>query len=220
MRLAIYETMSHPREAENADQHLWFAIDELDALGPVDGLKDALARLRRCVLGFQSMLLGLVLIGPIAACTPVQGTYYEPNPADGAPERSIRKHERKDTSAREIDGLQLRVHAEFRPANPLIVGISVIYSGESVVVNPNRVEVHVLPDGQILHPQAVKGQDQPNRYDSKHWIKMYALTFAEVATADQIAIVFSPDSVTTDGQQVSFEPFRFTKVTKRDTRVY
>ena len=34
-------------------------VDELDALGPIDGLKDALARLRkfggRCVLGFQSI---------------------------------------------------------------------------------------------------------------------------------------------------------------------
>ena len=41
------------------DQRLWFVVDELDALGPIDGLKDALARLRkfggRCVLGFQSI---------------------------------------------------------------------------------------------------------------------------------------------------------------------
>jgi type IV secretory pathway TraG/TraD family ATPase VirD4 len=63
MRLAIYETMSQrQREGEGgapADQRLWFIIDELDALGPIDGLKDALARLRkfggRCVLGFQSI---------------------------------------------------------------------------------------------------------------------------------------------------------------------
>jgi type IV secretory pathway TraG/TraD family ATPase VirD4 len=38
---------------------LWFVVDELDALGAIDGLKDALARLRkfngRCVLGFQSI---------------------------------------------------------------------------------------------------------------------------------------------------------------------
>jgi type IV secretory pathway TraG/TraD family ATPase VirD4 len=55
MRLAIFEAMSQP---EDHDQRLWFVIDELDALGPIDGLKDALARLRkfggRCVLGFQS----------------------------------------------------------------------------------------------------------------------------------------------------------------------
>jgi type IV secretory pathway TraG/TraD family ATPase VirD4 len=55
MRLAIYETMSQPE----GDQLLWFAIDELDALGTIDGLKDALARLRkfggRCILGFQSI---------------------------------------------------------------------------------------------------------------------------------------------------------------------
>jgi type IV secretory pathway TraG/TraD family ATPase VirD4 len=56
MRLAIFEAMS---QAEEHDQHLWFVVDELDALGAIDGLKDALARLRkfgcRCVLGFQSI---------------------------------------------------------------------------------------------------------------------------------------------------------------------
>jgi type IV secretory pathway TraG/TraD family ATPase VirD4 len=54
-RLAIFETMSRPE----GDARLWFIIDELDALGAIDGLKDALARLRkfggRCVLGFQSI---------------------------------------------------------------------------------------------------------------------------------------------------------------------
>jgi len=56
VRLAIVEAMSQP---ENCDQRLWFVVDELDALGAIDGLKDALARLRkfggRCVLGFQSI---------------------------------------------------------------------------------------------------------------------------------------------------------------------
>jgi hypothetical protein len=55
MRVAIFEAMN----AEEADQKLWFVIDELDALGAIDGLKDALARLRkfggRCVLGLQSI---------------------------------------------------------------------------------------------------------------------------------------------------------------------
>ncbi len=56
MRLAIFEAMN--RE-EGEQQRLWFVVDELDALGQIDGLKDALARLRkfggRCVLGFQSV---------------------------------------------------------------------------------------------------------------------------------------------------------------------
>jgi type IV secretory pathway TraG/TraD family ATPase VirD4 len=55
MRLAIFEVMSRAREGDP----LWFVIDELDSLGAIDGLKDALARLRkfggRCVLGFQSV---------------------------------------------------------------------------------------------------------------------------------------------------------------------
>jgi len=55
-RLAIFEALSR---VEGDDQRLWFVIDELDALGAIDGLKDALARLRkfggRCVLGFQCL---------------------------------------------------------------------------------------------------------------------------------------------------------------------
>lgn len=56
IRLAICETMEG---AEQVDQRLWFVVDELDALGAIAGLKDALARLRkyggRCVLGWQSI---------------------------------------------------------------------------------------------------------------------------------------------------------------------
>jgi type IV secretory pathway TraG/TraD family ATPase VirD4 len=55
MRIGIFEAM----DREEGDQRLWFVIDELDALGEIDGLKDALARLRkfggRCILGFQSI---------------------------------------------------------------------------------------------------------------------------------------------------------------------
>jgi type IV secretory pathway TraG/TraD family ATPase VirD4 len=56
MHLAIFEAMSQP---QGGDQRLWFVVDELDALGAIEGLKDALARLRkfgcRCVLGVQSL---------------------------------------------------------------------------------------------------------------------------------------------------------------------
>jgi len=63
MRLAIFEAMNQPigesRVGGREDRKLWFVVDELDALGQIDGLKDALARLRkfdgRCVLGFQSI---------------------------------------------------------------------------------------------------------------------------------------------------------------------
>ena len=55
IRLAIFQAMSRGE----GDQRLLFIVDELDALGTIDGLKDALARLRkfggRCVLGFQSI---------------------------------------------------------------------------------------------------------------------------------------------------------------------
>ncbi len=74
MRLAIFEVLGggkspdaeSPGAAERCGiegtaepRRLWFIVDELDALGAIDGLNDALARLRkfggRCVLGFQSI---------------------------------------------------------------------------------------------------------------------------------------------------------------------
>ena len=65
MRLTMFEVMN----SEESSQRLWFVIDELDALGPIDGLKDALARMRkfggRCVLGVQSI-------------AQVRGTYGDP----------------------------------------------------------------------------------------------------------------------------------------------
>jgi type IV secretory pathway TraG/TraD family ATPase VirD4 len=55
MRLAIFQTLS----LGEGDWRLWFAVDELDALGAIDGLSDALPRLRkyggRCAIGFQSI---------------------------------------------------------------------------------------------------------------------------------------------------------------------
>ena len=55
MRTAIFATLSR----NEGDSRLWFVIDELDALGKIDGLSDALTRLRkfggRVVLGFQSI---------------------------------------------------------------------------------------------------------------------------------------------------------------------
>jgi len=72
MRLAIFEAMAGPER----DQRLWFVIDELDALGQIDGLKDALARVRkfggRCVLGFQSIAQVASTYGAGAAHTIVE----------------------------------------------------------------------------------------------------------------------------------------------------
>ena len=55
LRLAIFQTLS----LGEGDHRIWFAVDELDALGPINGLPDALTRLRkcggRCVLGLQSI---------------------------------------------------------------------------------------------------------------------------------------------------------------------
>ncbi|MCX7056396.1 MAG: type IV secretion system DNA-binding domain-containing protein [Proteobacteria bacterium] len=55
LRIALFETMEQKHDAPP----LWFIVDELDSLGTIDGLKDALTRVRkyggRCVLGMQSI---------------------------------------------------------------------------------------------------------------------------------------------------------------------
>ncbi len=72
MRMAIFEALDQPE----GDQRLWFVVDELDALGEIDGLKDALARLRkfggRCILGFQSIAQVSGTYGKAAADTIVE----------------------------------------------------------------------------------------------------------------------------------------------------
>jgi hypothetical protein len=80
MRLAIFETMNQGEQPQprspDAEGRLWFVVDELDALGKIDGLKDALARLRkfdgRCVLGFQSISQVSSTYGPGEAHTIVE----------------------------------------------------------------------------------------------------------------------------------------------------
>jgi type IV secretory pathway TraG/TraD family ATPase VirD4 len=68
--------MANRMNGDVADQQLWFVVDELDALGQIDGLKDALARLRkfggRCVLGFQSVAQVSSTYGSGAAQTLVE----------------------------------------------------------------------------------------------------------------------------------------------------
>jgi type IV secretory pathway TraG/TraD family ATPase VirD4 len=80
MRLAIFEAMDQDpvggQGSPGEDRRLWFVIDELDALGQIDGLKDALARLRkfggRCVIGFQSVAQVSSTYGPGDAHTIVE----------------------------------------------------------------------------------------------------------------------------------------------------
>jgi len=72
LRIAIFEAL----DRGEGDQRLWFVVDELDALGEIDCLKDALARLRqfggRSVLGFQSISQVSGTYGKSAADTIVE----------------------------------------------------------------------------------------------------------------------------------------------------
>ena len=58
MRLAITETLTLPEDPTDK-RRVWFHIDELDSLGRIQGLKDALVRVRKkggvAVLGFQTI---------------------------------------------------------------------------------------------------------------------------------------------------------------------
>jgi hypothetical protein len=66
MRLAMFEALKGPKR----NHHLWFVIDELDGLGPIEGLQDAMVRLGKCggrfVLAFQSIAQVAETYGPEA----------------------------------------------------------------------------------------------------------------------------------------------------------
>lgn len=72
MRLGIIELMEMPEQ----DNRVWFFVDELDAIGRIDGLKDALARIRkyggRAVLGFQSIAQVRAIYGEEDAATIIE----------------------------------------------------------------------------------------------------------------------------------------------------
>lgn len=71
--LAIYETLSL---APSDERKIWFVADELDAIGRIEGLKDALVRLRkfggRVVLGFQSISQLNLVYGDLEANTIIE----------------------------------------------------------------------------------------------------------------------------------------------------
>lgn len=72
VRLGIFQTMSQGE----GDHRIWFIVDELDAIGKISGMKDALARIRkfggRCVLGFQSISQVRAIYGDAEASTIVE----------------------------------------------------------------------------------------------------------------------------------------------------
>ena len=71
--LAIYEFLSLTPDEK---RRMWFIVDEIDALGRINGLRDALARLRkfggRVVLGFQSISQLRLVYGDAEANTIIE----------------------------------------------------------------------------------------------------------------------------------------------------
>ena len=73
MGLAITEVLAVP---DSATRRIWFHLDEFDALGPLQGLKDAQARLRKkggcVVIGLQSIDQVRAVYGAAAANTIIE----------------------------------------------------------------------------------------------------------------------------------------------------
>ncbi|MGH7050830.1 MAG: type IV secretion system DNA-binding domain-containing protein [Acetobacteraceae bacterium] len=71
--LAITEVLALP---DSATRRIWFDLDEFDALGPLQGLKDAQARLRKkgscVVIGVQSIDQVRAVYGAAAANTIIE----------------------------------------------------------------------------------------------------------------------------------------------------
>lgn len=88
MGLAISETLSLP---DSDTRRIWFHVDELDALGRIHGLKDALARLRKVggcvVLGLQSIAQARAVYGEAEANTIIENCHNKLILNCGASER-------------------------------------------------------------------------------------------------------------------------------------
>jgi hypothetical protein len=94
--------------------------------------------------------------------------------------------------AREVEGINMRLQAEFRPSKSLIVGISIIYGDEDVDVNAGLIELRLPPDGKEIRAQLVNSQDA-TRYDSRQR-KIHG-TFFRVLIAITVMSEFAMNSV-------------------------
>jgi type IV secretory pathway TraG/TraD family ATPase VirD4 len=173
MRLAIFEAMNgderHEADSGDSNGRLWFVIDELDALGQIDGLKDALARLRkfdgRCVLGFQSIAQVSSTYGQgdahtivencgntlILRCSASEGGGTARFASQLIGEREV-LHTTVAKSRRETEILGSVTHSEHRSVEPAVL--------------PSQVEQ--LPDLAGYLKYASDPQWQRVRLDAKH----------------------------------------------------
>jgi type IV secretory pathway TraG/TraD family ATPase VirD4 len=173
MRLAIFEAMNqdeqHETDSRDSNGRLWFVVDELDALGQIDGLKDALARLRkfggRCVLGFQSIAQVSSTYGQgdahtivencgntlILRCSASEGGGTARFASQLIGEREV-LHTTVSKSRRETEILGSITHSEHRSVEPAVL--------------PSQVEQ--LPDLAGYLKYASDPQWQRVRLDAKH----------------------------------------------------
>jgi type IV secretory pathway TraG/TraD family ATPase VirD4 len=163
MRIAIYEAM----DRREGDQRLWFVVDELDALGAIDGLKDALARLRkfggRTVIGFQSIAQVSGTYGRSAADTIVENTANTLILRCSASERGGTSefaskligqrevmHQTRSTSSRPTDWLSSTTMSEHLKIEPAVMASEIerlpdLAGFLKLASNPDWMRVNLIP---------------------------------------------------------------------------
>src|SRR5690242_16859545 len=145
-----------------------------------------------------AMACSLVLAGCIVY--PVNRTYYEPNPTDGTPIRSVScawHRTANDGLERHIDGTNttLSVFPAYKEAEPLRINV-MIRGSSGVQLEGDKAELHA-GSGTSLLPEKVDVRDA-----GPYFYKTIIFTFPKSASADDdIALVLLPGFLTVHGVQ-------------------
>ena len=166
------------------------------------------------------VLLAAVLTAPGCAVYPTSRTYFEPNPSDGepAPSMGCGYHAAKyDSLIRELGEVTIKVTPYYKEGEKLLVIVLFQEREDSVVVNPEHIEVESSSAHDPISPIAIKKSVQPPRSNWPYYMKWSYLTFPILSeSVKAISIIFNPGSVFVDDEVIELKPFRFKKTTKYD----
>jgi len=166
------------------------------------------------------ILLSVVLTSTGCALYPTSRTYFEPNPSDGelAPSMGCGYHAGKyDSLVRKLGEVTLNVTPYYKEGEELQVIVLVQEREDSVVVNPEHIEVKSSYTMNSIPPSTTKQTIQPPRSNWPYYMKWNYLTFPLLSESlDEISVVFNQGSVLVDNEAIMLKKFRFKKTTKSD----
>jgi len=166
------------------------------------------------------ILFSVVLTGTGCALYPTSRTYFEPNQSDGelAPSMGCGYHAAKhDSLIRKLGEVTINVTPYYKEGEELQVIVLFQEREDSVVVNPEHIEVKSSSAQNPIPPSTIKQANQPPRSNWPYYMKWNYLTYPLLSESlDEISVIFNHESVLVNNEEITLKKFRFKKTTKSD----